>query len=271
MCLKIFRNHFQSFNKFTFFFDHSNDFNIQKSKHFQFEIFLFWFKKKKFCEIANFIQYFQQCLHLFCESNLLNKMKTIFYDFVNTWFENQSKFIFLRKFDIVLTNAFFLFVFKQQKLKITFEISKIKRIEFKMISKTKQIVKSTSTFQNIEIFDSSLTFNRFEFDLYSNVAIFLQYFQQCQHLYHKSNLLNLLSKSLCVFASEWFKIQFEFIFLKRFNKILTKTFSKKSVRRVSKNSKNFDISINAINLICEKKKRHSFRINHLFHLQFKNR
>ena len=63
-------------------------------------------KNEIFCEIANFFQHFQQCLHLFCESNLLNRMKTVFYDFVSTWFEDQSNFTFLREFDIVLTNAF---------------------------------------------------------------------------------------------------------------------------------------------------------------------
>ena len=125
---------------------------------------------------------------------------------------------------------------KQQKLKIKFETSK-----FKKISKAKQIAKQTSTLQNIDIFDSTLTFDRFEFDLYNEVAIFLQHFQQCQHLYRKSNLLNLLSKCLCDFASEWFKIQFEFISLKRFDRALTKAFSKAFVRRVSKSS-NFQLS-----------------------------
>ena len=64
---------------------------------------------------------------------------------------------------------------KQQKLKIKFEISK-----FKKISKAKQIVKSTSTFQNIDIFDST-TCNESEFELYSDIANFLQHFQQCRY------------------------------------------------------------------------------------------
>ena len=33
-------------------------------------------------------------------------MKVILYDFVDVWFENQSKFISLHDFDIVLTKAF---------------------------------------------------------------------------------------------------------------------------------------------------------------------
>ena len=81
--------------------------NIFNSKYFYSDS-----EKKVFCEIAIFFQHFQQCLYLFCESNLLNKMKTIFYDFVNTWFENQSNFIFLREFDIILTNAFFFICFQ---------------------------------------------------------------------------------------------------------------------------------------------------------------
>ena len=64
-----------------------------------------------FCEIANFLQHFQQCLYLFCESNLLNRIKTILYDIVNKWFDDQSKFISLREFDIILTNAFSFSVF----------------------------------------------------------------------------------------------------------------------------------------------------------------
>ena len=117
--------------------------------------------------------------------------------------KNQSNFIFLREFDIVLTNAFFSFVFntmfnsnfsifafesiceifekstkscssfsqKQHELKIKSEISK-----FKKILKTEQIVKSISTFQNIDIFDST-TCNESKFELYNVIANFLQNFQ----------------------------------------------------------------------------------------------
>ena len=85
---------------------------------------------------------------------------------------------------------------KQQKLKIKFEISK-----FKKISKTKQIVKSISTFQNIDIFDST-TCNESKFELYNVIANFLQNFYQCRHQYRKSELLNLLSKCFCDFVFE---------------------------------------------------------------------
>ena len=165
----------------------------------------------------------------------------------------------MHNFDIVLTKTFFSSEFvtiqsiftssksfisqKQHELKITFEISKIKRTKFEKISKTEQIVKSTLTFQNINIFDSTLTFDEFEFDFYNETTIFLQHFQQCRHLYRKSDLLNLLSKCLCDFAFDWFKIQFEFTSLKRFNTILTKTFSfaKTFSRRVSLKCLNFQL------------------------------
>ena len=134
---------------------------------------------------------------------------------------------------------------KQQKLKIKFEISK-----FKKISKTKQTVKSTLTFQNIDIFDST-TCNESKFELYSEIANFLQYFQQCRYQYRKSNLLNLLSNCLCDFAFDWFKIQLKFIFLKRFDKIFTKVFSFAKVfsRRILSKSSHFQL--NAFDVISK--------------------
>ena len=175
-----------------------------------------WFEDELFNHIADFFQHFQQCLHLYCESELLDLLIIAFIDFVNAWFDDQFKFILLHDFDIVLTKTFSfnefatiqsIFVLsesstsqKQQKLKIKSEVSK-----FKKTSKTEQIVKSTSTFQNIDIFDST-TYNESEFELYSEVANFLQHFQQCRYQYRKSNLLNLLSNCLCDFAFDWFKI-----------------------------------------------------------------
>ena len=213
-----------------------------------------WFEDELFNHIANFLQHFQQCLHLYCESKLLDLLIIAFIDFVNSWFDDQLKFISLHDFNIVLTKTFSSSEFitiqstftsskssilqKQQKLKIKFETSK-----FKKVSKAEQIVKSTSTFQNIDIFDSTLTSDEFEFDLYNETAIFLQHFQQCRHLYRKSNLLNLLSKCLCDFASEWLKIQSKFSSLKRFNKVLAKAFSfaKMSFKRVSSTDSNFQL------------------------------
>ena len=111
-----------------------------------------------------------------------------------------------------------------------------KRIELKVI----ETAKKTSKLQNIDTFDLSIC-NESNFEQYSEVTNFLQHFEQRQHLYRKSNLLVLLSKCLCDFAFEWFKIQFEFISLKRFDRILAKAFSEASVRRVSKSS-NFQLS-----------------------------
>ena len=128
-------------------------------------------------------------------------------------------------------------------MKIKFEISK-----FKKISNAKQTVKSTSTFQNINIFDLT-TNNKSEFELYNEIAYFLQHFQRCRHQYRKSNLLNLLSKCLCDHAFEWFKIQFEFISLKRFDKVLAKVFSKAFVRRVF--SKNSNFQLRTLDVISE--------------------
>ena len=64
-------------------------------------------EKKRFNEIVIFIQHFQYCQQLYCESKVLKWMKVIFYDFVDIWFENQSNFIFLHDFNIVLTKTFF--------------------------------------------------------------------------------------------------------------------------------------------------------------------
>ena len=241
---------------------------FDKLEIFNSTFFYNWFENDLFNQIANFFQHLQQCLHLYCESKLFDLLIIIFIDFVNFWFDDQSKFISLHNFDITFTKTFsfnefvtILSIFissksfissKQQKLKIIFEISKIvKRVEFQKISKTKQIVKSTSTFQNIDIFDSTLTFDEFEFELYSEIAIFLQHLQQCRHLYRKSNLLNLLSKCLCDFAFEWFKIQFEFISLKRFNKFLAKTFffAKTFSRRIS--SKRLNFQLNAFDIVSK--------------------
>ena len=226
-----------------------------------------WFEDELFNHIANFFKHFQQCLHLYCESKLLDLLIIAFIDSVNAWFDDQLKFISLNDFDIALTKAFFssesvtiqsIFISsksstsqkqscinmnKQQKSKIKSETSK-----FKKFSKAKQTVKSTSTLQNIDIFDSTLASDKFEFDLYSEITIFLQHFQQCQHQYRKSDLLNLLSKCLCDNASEWFKLQSKFTSLKRFNTILAKTFffAETSLRRASSKRLNFQLNASQV-------------------------
>ena len=103
---------------------------------------------------------------------------------------------------MILTKTFF--SQKQRKLKSIIQkrtkrkIKKTtKRIELKII----ETAKKTSKFQNIDTFDSS-TCNESKFEQYNETTNFLQHFEQCQHLYRKSNLLNLLSKCFCDFVVE---------------------------------------------------------------------
>ena len=68
-------------------------------------------------------------------------------------------------------------------------------------------------------------------------------------------MLNLLLKCLCVFASEWFKIQFKFISLKRFNRTLSKTFSKKNSTTCF--IKKFEFSVEYIQCYIEIEKKNA--------------
>ena len=93
---------------------------------------------------------------------------------------------------------------KQQKSNISSEnlkaikktkinvVKNAKRVKSKTL-KTQAVAKSTSEFQNIDIFDSTLTYENRRFN---EIAHFLQHFQQCQHLYRKSNLIMLLLNCL---------------------------------------------------------------------------
>ena len=65
---------------------------------------------KFFNEVENFLQHFQQCQNQYSKSNMFEWLSTCLKKFVFEWFNDQSKFIFLHEFDIVLTNAF---LFKQ--------------------------------------------------------------------------------------------------------------------------------------------------------------
>ena len=82
-------------------------------------------KKKRFNQIIIFIQHFEQCQHLYCESKLLEWMKIIFCNFVDIWFKNQSNFIFLHDFDIFLTKTFFTSIFNTMFV-LSFSIFAIK-------------------------------------------------------------------------------------------------------------------------------------------------
>ena len=65
-----------------------------------------WFEDELFNQIADFLQHLQQCLHLYCESELLDLLIIAFTDSVDAWFDKQSKFISLHHFDIALTKTF---------------------------------------------------------------------------------------------------------------------------------------------------------------------
>ena len=198
---------------------------------------------RQFNDVTSFLRNFEHCqkLYRYRKTKLLEYMMWILNDFVWKWFKKRSHFNFLSRFEMILTKAFF----SQEQRELKSIIQKrtkrkvrktTKRTELKVIETTKK----TSKFQNIDTFDFSAC-NESDFEQYNEITNFLQHLEQCQHLYRKSNLLVLLSKCLCDLASEWFKIQSEFISLKRFDRVLAKTFSKTSVRRVSESS-NFQLS-----------------------------
>ena len=91
--------------------------------------------------------------------------------------------------------------------RIEFEVEKQKKVELieqeiqkKVAKRTEaeiiEVVKSTSTFVNIDIFDSTLIRDIEKFDLYNKVIDFLKHLQQIQHqdLYRESDVLDLLLK-----------------------------------------------------------------------------
>ena len=196
-------------------------------------------KTRQFNEIANFLRNLQHCqfLYRYRKTNLLKFLFNCLNDSTFEWLKKRSHFDSLHIFSTVLTTAFSSQL-KARVQKLTKR--KARKIAERAELKTTEIAKSTSKLQNIDIFDSTAC-NESEFELYSKVAIFLQHLQQCQHLYRKSDLLNLLSKCLCDLASEWFKTQSEFISLKRFSKVLAKAFSEASSRRASSRSSNLQL------------------------------
>ena len=200
---------------------------------------------RQFNETSNFLRNLQHCQHLYRyrKTHLLLFLFNCLNDSIFKWFQKQSHFDNLHIFSTILTKAFS--SQKQRELKSIAQkrakrkVRKIaERTELKIIETAKQ----TSKFQSIDIFDSTAC-DESKFELYNEVANFLQNFQQCQHQYRKSDLLNLLSKCLCDFAFEWFKLQSKFTSLKRFSTILSKAFSfaETFLRRVSSRSSNFQL------------------------------
>ena len=232
-------------------FSNFDSFNLsQNIDLFNSNLSCFDSKIRQFNDVTSFLRNFEHCqkLYRYRKTKLLEYMLWVLNDFVWKWYKKQTHFNFLSRFDMILTKTFS--SQKQRELKTIIQ-KRAKRKARKIAKQTElkiiKTAKQTSTFQNIDIFDSKAC-DESRFDLYIEVANFLQYFQQCQHKYRKSDLLNLLFKCLCDFVFEWFKIQFEFISLKRFGKILTKIFSKAFVRRVSKSS---NFQLNTLDVISE--------------------
>ena len=212
---------------------------------------------RQFNDVTSFLRNLEHCqgLYRYRKTKLLEYMLWALNDFVWKWFKKQTHFNSLSRFQMILIKTFSsqeqreLETIAQKRAKR--KVRKIaKRAELNVIETAKQ----TSTLQDLDIFDSSLASDRFEFGLYSEAATFLQHLEQCQHLYRKSNLLNLLSKCLCDLASAWFKTQSEFISLKRFDKILTKAFSEASVRRASRSS---NLQLSTLDVISKSRKNAS--------------
>ena len=124
-----------------------------------------------FNEIVNFLQHFQQCRNQYSKSNMFEWLSTCLEKFVFEWFNDQSKFIFLYKFDIILTNAFF---FKQinnsffsiSALKLTCEIFENLTISVLIISFV-SFVSSKQKFEFVMIFETviSLKIAHFSFSV----------------------------------------------------------------------------------------------------------
>ena len=200
---------------------------------------------RQFNDVTSFLRNLEHCqeLYRYRKTKLLEYMLWALNDSVWKWFKKQSHFNFLSRFDMILTKAFS--SQEQRELKSIAQ-KRAKRKAQKIAERAElnviETAKQTSTLQNIDIFDST-TCDESEFELYNEVANFLQHLQQCQHWYRKSDLLNLLSKSLCDLAFEWFKTQFKFISLKRFSRVLTKAFSSAEIfsRRASSRSSNLQL------------------------------
>ena len=167
-----------------------------------------WSEDGLFNQTTDFLQHLQQCLHLYCESELLDWLITTLVGPASAWFDDQPKFTSLHGFGIALTNAF---PSKpptppeQQELEASPEVPRkaakqaernavkdAKRVKSKAL-KAEQAARPTPTVQDIGIFDPTLTCKDRRF---SDPVEFLQHLQHCQHLYRESDLLILLPTCL---------------------------------------------------------------------------
>ena len=240
-----------------------------------------WLEDELFNHIANFLRHLQQCLHLYCESELLDLLIIAFIDFVSSWFDDQFKFISLHDFSIALTKAFSFRKFVTiSSIFISSESSSSqKQQEFKVSFEALKAEQASSTVQDIDIFDSIFTCKNRRF---SDFAKFLKHFQHCQRLYRESDLLILLSicfdgaafdiwynkQNVMTSASlsEWIEVlRVEFvIFAKSISTIIVcmrcdQNFNIKETFRdhvreqhAKKHVKNFCLDINTVKLMCKK-------------------
>ena len=194
---------------------------------------------RQFNDVTSFLRNLEHCqrLYRYRRTKLLEYMLWALNGPAWEWFKKQSHFNSLLRFGMALTEAFPLQ--EQRELELIAQ-KRTKRKARKAAERAElndiETAKQTPTLQDLGIFDPSLASDRPEFGLYSNAATFLQHLQQCQHLYRKSDLLNLLPNCLCVLASEWLKTQSEFTSLKRFGRALAKAFPEASVRRAQPSS-----------------------------------
>ena len=135
------------------------------------------------------------------------------YEFVLQFFEEHASQI-IEKSSITISSVSFAASASQKQQqsnvlkiakKIKFNaIKNAKRVKSKAL-KAEETAKSTSTFQDIDIFDSILTCDDRRF---SESEEFLQHLQQCQHQYRKSDLFTLLLACLWGVAFDiWFDKQ----------------------------------------------------------------
>ena len=176
---------------------------------------------------------------MFCESNLLHRMKAIMYDVVNKWFDNQSKFISLHDFDIVLAKVFSSSKFTTiQLISLTYKQQKLKAA----ISSLSFNFDSYDLFRNIDLFDSSLKHNVSNLRHFNETSNFLRNLKHCQHLYRyrKTHLLLFLLNCLNDSIFKWLQKQSHFDSLYIFSTALTIVFSSQQQRKKARIRKQVD-------------------------------
>ena len=119
----------------------------------------------------------------------------------------------------------------------------VKRVELKKIEELKTS-KFISVAVDIEYFDSTLLCDIQKFDLFCEIANFVQQLRQCQHQYRESNLLTLLIECFRDSALIWYKKQSEIVKknLSEWLEVLITTFSAKSLSEFEVFASNSSVS-----------------------------